>query len=223
MISTVGTVHEERGAVYITTTRPAVGNLADDVTVIWHDTRSRSADQLRKAWALMTDIATYQGESKDEVYREQKIAFTARNMEALQGMLFGLSTATMSEASAFITMLVEIIIEYGIQTREPLFKLADDIEKYVYACMVHKKCAVCGQKAELHHVDAIGMGGNRLTKPQIGARCYPLCRTHHNEWHNIGGREFDKRYHLTPVRMDQRLADVYGLTKKARRVGDYGK
>ena len=96
-------------------------------------------------------------------------------------------------------------------------KLSDDLERYTYAAMLHKKCLVCNQKAEIHHVDAIGMGYNRREKPQIGNRVMPLCREHHMEWHNIGGTAFEERYHVVPVKLDQRLADKYpSLTKKAK-------
>ena len=216
MIQTDGKVYEQRGIVYVKTVRPAADHLSDDVTVVWHDARARTNEQIRKAWALMTEIAAFQGQDKEDVYREQKLSFSAKNLEELQGILFGLSTATVSTASAFISMLVEIAIEYGIRfDREPLYKLADDIQKYVYACLVHKKCCVCGQKADLHHVDAIGMGYNRREKPQLGARVLPLCRMHHMEWHNIGGTAFDEKYHIEPVRLDERLAKTYNISGKA--------
>ena len=209
---------ESRGQVYVLTTRPPVENLSNEVTVQWQDARARSGEQLRKAWALMTEIAAFQGQDKEDVYREQKVAFSAKNLEELQGVLFGLSTATVSTARAFISMLIEIIIEYGIPTREPLFKLTDDVQRYVYTCLIHKKCAVCGRKADLHHYDAVGMGYNRQTKPQIGALVMPLCREHHQQWHSMGEKKFDELYHLEPVAMDERLAKVYRLSKKAREI-----
>lgn len=221
MIQTEGKVYEKNGIIYVKTSRPPVDNLSDDVTVCWQDARARSNEQIRKAWALMTEIAAFQGEDKEDVYREQKVAFSAKNLEELQGVLFGLSTATVSTARAFINMLVEIIIEYGIPTKEPLMNMVDDVQKYVYACLMHKKCAVCGRKAELHHLQAVGMGYNRREKPQIGALVLPLCREHHMEWHNVGGTAFEAKYHLEPVRMDERLAKVYGLTKAAQREGNY--
>lgn len=222
MIQTEGKVYEKNGIVYVKTSRPPVDNLSDEVTVCWQDARARSNEQIRKAWALMTEIAAFQGEDKEDVYREQKVAFSAKNLEELQGVLFGLSTATVSTARAFINMLVEIIIEYGIPTKEPLMNMVDDVQKYVYACLMHKKCAVCGRKAELHHVDAVGMGYNRREKPQLGALVLPLAPEYHREYHNIGRTAFEAKYHLEPVRLDERLAKVYGLTEKARREGNYG-
>ena len=215
MIQTDGKVFEDRGVVYVQTTRPAVDNLSDEVSVIWRDNRSRTGEQNRKAWALMSEIATFMGEEKDVVYKQLALDYTAKNLETLQGMLFHLSTASVSEASAFITMLVNLIIEYDIPTREPLYQLCEDVEKYVYACLINKKCAICGKKADLHHVDRIGAGYNRLTKPQIGARVMPLCRVHHGEVDTLGQTAFDEKYHVQAVPMDARIAQKYHITGKA--------
>lgn len=215
MIQTEGRVFEDRGVVYVKTSRPAVDNLSDEVSVIWRDNRSRTGEQNRKAWALMTEIAAYQGQEKEAVYREQQFEFSQRNMEVLQGMLFHLSTATVSEASAFITMLVNLIIEYDIPTREPLYQLCEDVEKYVYACLINKKCCICGRKADLHHVDQISMGYSRQTKPQIGALVMPLCREHHTEYHSTGGTAFSAKYHVQAVPMTKQIAQKYHISGKA--------
>ena len=216
MITTTGKVYERGGQVYILTSRPAVDNLSDEVEVRWQDKRLRSLEQIRKAFALMADIGKEQGESEKEVYAEQKLAFSMKEMDALNGMLFGLSTATMSEASMFIDFLIALIVEHGIATRDPLYKMCEDIQRYVYVCLLNKRCCVCGKPSDLHHVDAVGMGYNRDTKPQIGDRVLPLCRVHHQEWHGIGGTAFDQRYHVEPVRIDERLAKIY-LPKAARK------
>ena len=39
MITTSGRAYEQRGVVYVKTTRPAADHLADDVAVVWHDAR----------------------------------------------------------------------------------------------------------------------------------------------------------------------------------------
>ena len=130
MIQTEGKVYEQRGVVYVKTSRPAVDHLSDEVTVVWQDNRSRTAEQNRKAWALMSEIAAFMGEEKDVVYKQLALDYSAKNINTLQGMLFHLSTATMSEASAFITMCVNLIIEYDIPTKEPLYTLCEDVKKY---------------------------------------------------------------------------------------------
>lgn len=215
MIQTEGRVYEQRGIVYVKTSRPAVDHLSDEVTVVWSDSRPRTPEQNRKAWALMTEIADFQGQEKETTYREQALAFTEKSLEILQGRLFHLSTATVSEARAFITMLIEIIVEYGIPTKEPLYTMCEDIERYIYACLMNKKCCICGKKADLHHVDQVGMGYSRETKPQLGARVLPLCRVHHTEYHTLGKTEFENRYHVVPVPMDRRIAGKYNISGKA--------
>ena len=210
-IMTTGRAMESPQGVVVYTTRPPVDNLSNEVLVYWQDSRARTLEQIRKAWALMGEIAEYQGQGKDDVYREQSTAFSLKHLEILQGELFHLSTATVSTARAFINLLIEIILEYGIPTKEPLYGLCDDIERYVYACLMNKKCAVCGKKTELHHYDHVGMGRNRREIDHIGMRAYPLCREHHEEIHMIGERAFDEKYHLVPIAIDQKIAKKYNL------------
>lgn len=210
-VTTYGRAFDTSSGVIVKTSRPDVPNLSDEVTVIWKDNRCITSDQMRKAWALMGEIAAYQGETSKDVYREQSSAFTIKHLQTLQDGLFHLSTATVSTARAFINMLIEIIVEYGIPTKEPLTALCDDIEKYVYACLLNRKCAVCGAKTELHHVDQVGMGRNRREIDHLGMQCLPLCRKHHDEAHTIGKSAFMARYHLESVAVDERIAKVYHL------------
>lgn len=210
-IVTDGIAYETPKGVLIRTVRPSVPNLSDEVRVFWRDSRMITNEQRRKAWALMTEIATAQGETKDEVYREQTLEFSNKNIESLQGRLFHLSDATVTEARSFITLLIEIILEYGIPTKEPLYGLCDDLERYTYACLMSKRCAVCGRKPDLHHVDSVGMGFDRREIDHIGMRCLPLCREHHQECHSIGQSEFDAKYHLIPIQIDAKIANKYKL------------
>lgn len=208
---TTGRAMESPSGVVVYTTRPPVDNLSDEVLVYWQDSRARTLEQIRKAWALMGEIAEYQGQGKDDVYREQSTAFSLKHLEILQGELFHLSSATVTTARAFINLLIEIILEYGIPTKEPLYGLCDDIERYVYACLMNKKCAVCGRKTELHHVTKIGMGRNRREIDHIGMLALPLCRDHHDEAHRIGETAFQEKYHLVPIKIDQKIAKKYNL------------
>lgn len=213
-VITSGVVIESDQGVYVRTVRPDVPHLSNEVRVLWVDSRARSNDQIRKAWALMGEIAEYQGQTSEAVYKEQSSEFTLRHLEALQGRLFHLSTATMSEARAFITLLIELILEYNIPTKEPLYALCDDLERYTYACLMNKRCAVCGAKPDLHHVDHVGMGYDRREICHIGMRCLPLCRMHHMEVHQIGQTAFDNKYHLVPVEINAEIAKKYHLGGK---------
>lgn len=189
-----------------------------EVRVELIDNNRRTAEQLRKAWAIMSDIAiAYTGDRRDaeeDVYRPLAAAFAEKRMEtqqSLQRELFHLSTATRSEASAFIGYLIDFVLEYDIPMSRPLGENADDIGQYVYACLKHKKCAVCGQKADLHHVERVGMGRDRREICHIGMNALPLCRVHHQEAHSKGDDAFCAAYHLEPVQIDREIAKVYKL------------
>lgn len=212
-IMTTGRAMESPQGVVVYTTRPPVDNLSNEVLVYWQDSRARTLEQIRKAWALMGEIAEYQGQGKDDVYREQSTAFSLKHLEILQGELFHLSTATVSTARAFINLLIEIILEYGIPTKEPLYGLCDDIERYVYACLMNKKCAVCGKKADIHHCEGstVGMGRNRKTMIHLGLELMPLCREHHGECHSMGQKAFNEKYHLQGIPADEKICKKAGL------------
>jgi hypothetical protein len=212
-VMTEGRADIMRDGAVVYTTLPPLDHLADDVLVYWHDSRARTLEQIRKAWALMGEIAEYQGQGKDDVYREQSTAFSLKHLEILQGELFHLSTATVSTARTFINLLIEIIIEYGIPTKEPLYGLCDDIERYVYACLMNKKCAVCGKKADIHHCEGstVGMGRNRKTMIHLGLELMPLCREHHGECHSMGQKAFNEKYHLQGIPADEKICKKAGL------------
>ena len=84
-----------------------------------------------------------------------------------------------------------------------------DIGRYVYLCLLHKKCCISGKRAELHHTDAVGMGRNRNEITHIGMRAMPLSRKYHNEVHTIGQAKFNEKYHIYGVKIDKVIASKY--------------
>lgn len=212
MIATIGRITSETPvAVLISTSRPPAENLADTVTVCWADARSISPDQRRKAYALMGEIAAWSGSSPEDVKASMKLDFRERAFGGLQQGLISLADCTMTEARMFISMLIEFMLEMDVPSKVPLWDYNDDVSAYVYACLIHRKCAVCGKKADLHHVDRVGMGRDRRETCHIGMHALPLCRIHHQEAHQHGDARLMQKYHLDPVEIDQKVAKVYRL------------
>lgn len=178
------------------------------------DGRSISPDQRKKAYALMNEIAEWMGDLPEYVKRLMKMEFMINRMQALQKQMFSLSDCDVTTAREFITYLIDFIIAHDVPTQKPLYELCDDIDKYVYACLIHKKCAVCGAAGELHHVEAIGMGRDRDGVYQIGMPVISLCRIHHSESHTIGQQAFMKKYWLQPVELTKEIGKKYKLTKR---------
>ena len=177
------------------------------------DKRHISADQRKKAYVLISYIAAWWGYTPVEAMKEMLKLMFVGEAETLRRS-FSLSDCDMTTARLFITYLIDFCLLHGVDVGEPLYQLSEDIPRYVWACLMNKRCAVCGKKAELHHVDAVGMGRNRKEICHVGMRALPLCREHHTEIHAVGREEFLKRYFLEPVRIDERIAKVYRL--KAR-------
>lgn len=177
------------------------------------DKRHISADQRKKAYVLISYIAAWWGYTPLECMKEMLKLMFIGEAETLRRS-FSLSDCDMTTARLFITYLIDFCLLHGVDVGEPLYQLSEDIPRYVWACLMNKRCAVCGRKAELHHVDAVGMGRNRKEICHIGMRALPLCREHHTEIHRIGQGDFLKRYILEPVRIDERIAKVYRLNTK---------
>lgn len=185
----------------------------ESVSVEFVDKRRISAKQRKKAYVLISYIGAWWGYTPIECMKEMLKLMFVGEAETLRRS-FSLSNCDMTTARLFITYLIDFCLLHGVDVGEPLYQLSEDIPRYVWACLMNKRCAVCGKKAELHHVDAVGMGRNRKEICHIGMRALPLCREHHTEIHSIGQEDFLRRYIIEPVRIDERIAKVYRL--KAR-------
>jgi hypothetical protein len=172
------------------------------------DSRAINADQRKKAHALMRDISLYSGHTPEEIKEIMKFDFISRT----GCPEFSLSDVDMSTAREFITHLINFCLEWGVPCRDSLLEMTDDIGKYLYLCLYHKKCCICGRKAEIHHVDHVGMGNNRKEICHVGYRVQALCRRHHNEAH-LGQKTFDRKYYVYGIKIDEILAKRLNLGK----------
>jgi hypothetical protein len=124
---------------------------------------------------------------------------------------FSLSNTDMTTANEFLTFLIDFCLEFDIPTTDNLLDRSPEIARYILKCLIEKKCVVCGERAELHHVDAVGMGRNRREINHVGMKALPLCRKHHSEAHSIGQAEFNHRYHVFGIRLDNDLCNIWRL------------
>lgn len=190
-----------------------------EATVFLHDGREITPDQRRKAWALVGEIAAWSGyrqRDKEDVNQQLKAEFVRHRADDLLRLAIGkfsLRDVELSVASMYIQYLVEFVIENEVPTKQPITELCEDIQAAVYSAAIHKRCIVCGRKADLHHVDRVGMGGNRKDICHIGMRALPLCREHHNEAHQHGDVALMDKYHLEPIVIDEKIAKVHRLGK----------
>lgn len=181
------------------------------------DGRPISERQRRMCYAMIREISDWMGQGNGETFRElvkesRKLDFMVNEIHENADRLFSLSDAPVSLVAAFQKYLVHFIIENGIPVRKPLYAYVDDMQDYLYYCLIHKTCAVCGRPADLHHIDRVGMGRNREEMVHEGMECMSLCRTHHEEVHSLGEKEFFARYHFDRgIELDKTLCKIYKL------------
>ncbi len=177
-----------------------------------HDGRLINREQQKIIYALFGDIRAYTGEDVDYIKSYTKSLFmTYCDVLGVHHKPFSFATCTRDEASSFIDFLLQMCIKLGIPISCTPADVADDVKTQIYAMILQKMCVCCGDVAELHHVEAVGMGRDRTTINHIGVQCLSLCRKHHTEAHTIGKDAFFKKYHLESVAIDEEIADVYNL------------
>jgi hypothetical protein len=179
------------------------------------DSRPLSDKQRKMCYALINAIAEWSGSSPQDIKEAFKLEFWADKVDTLADKIFSLSNAPMSLVAEFQKFLIVFVLENDVPTKFPLIDYVDDIDHYVYMCLIHKKCAICGKKAELHHIDTIGLGNDRTQINHIGKEAISLCREHHKEFHDIGKASFFEKYHLNGgVKIDKTICKIYGLKGK---------
>ena len=194
------------------------------------DGRTISAIQRRKIFALVRDIADWATWAKDkrqyrEVLRQLQLLYLIDSTDTesvrhqleyhycdlLNINLFSLSTCDVSTARDFISYLIDLVIENDIPCRDSLLNRCDDIDRYLYSCVEHRKCAICGHKADIHEVERVGMGRDRRQIHHLGQLVQPLCRQHHCEVDQLGQISFNAKYHLSEgIRLDENLCKKIG-------------
>ena len=162
------------------------------------DGRHISAEQRKKAYATIRDIADWTGYLPEEMKEILKYQHMMRTGDAY----LSLSNCSMDTAREFINTILEFALENGIPLSDNAIERTDDIGRYLYYCLVHKKCAICGKDGEIHHEDAIGMGNDRTKVDDSSYKKICLCREHHTLAHSLGVIRFREMY------------KVYGIVAK---------
>ena len=159
------------------------------------DGRHISAVQRRKIYANIADIAYYCG----EVPEYTKELFKFLYISETGAPYFSLSDCSMETAREYISFLIDFALQHDIPLSDPGLQRTDDIERYLWSCIKHKRCCLCGKPADIHHVQAIGAGRDRRNYDDSEHKKMALCRLHHSEAHSIGVDTFNAKYHVFGV------------------------
>ena len=220
---------ESEGKTYLVTELDEMPNLdhvetvsgtRDQFYMDWEiaDTRKARPQQRRLFFALLNDIADWSVTPQDYL----KSLFYLQYQIYTDGKQISLSDVTRSSVSD-ANQLLDLVIDFMFEWRVPFKKgyelLPRNQEYYLFECCRHRVCMICGNRADIHHVDVIGAGMNRTHVDHTKRHVMALCRKHHGEIEQIGAPAFSAKYHV-PV--DGIRLDIETL-KKIGVQGNYGK
>lgn len=191
-------------------TRGMLQKRAAQVEIRLVDGREITAQQRKKVFATIRDIAIWSGHEPEEI----RGLLTWDFMQEQEGIgAFSLSDVDMTTARLFIDYLIRFCLSWDVPTKRPLIEYCEDVYKYLYHCLEYRKCAVCGADADVHHADRIGMGRDRERLVHEGLKAIALCRRHHERAHKDERRLFEQ-YHIFGIPLDQYLCKRLNLKAK---------
>lgn len=171
------------------------------------DGRRISIEQRKKIYATLRDISEYTGDPPEATKEWMKYGY----LEKTGQQYFSLADCSVTTAREFINYLMDVCLCNGIILTESGLKRTDDINAYLIQCIRHKRCCICGRPADIHHMDAIGMGNDRRHYDDSEHEIIALCREHHTQAHSLGNVRFMERYKVYGIKRYQAVeAEEFG-------------
>ena len=184
-----------------------LGNLTTG-DLLLNDCRMISRQQQKKIYAMIGDISDYTGHHVEFLKSYLKCEY----IKMYGGEWFSLGYVDMTTARKFIEFILHICFEWEVPLSTNTVDLSRDINNYLYLCLTHRKCAICGEKADIHHhSNLVGMGRDRNRHDHHNSEFIALCRTHHTECHQIGLKQFEQKYHLKAIKLDLETIKELGI------------
>lgn len=181
------------------------------------DERNMTFAQNGMIHALFEDIALHTGHSPEFVKDILKARFSV--VKGIEGFSMGNLGISQVFAGEFIEHILEFCFMNEIPFKYQQYHLAGDITKVLFLYIKYKQCFICGNKetAQYAHYEAVGMGRNRKTIDHSKHRFMCLCDFHHREQHNIGVKEFLKKYVIIPIKLTPEQIAEFRIGKNIRK------
>jgi len=175
------------------------------------DNRTIRPDQRKKIFATIRDIATYSCDDPEYIRGIMLYDFCTLN----DVMPFSLSSCSVAMAREYLNYIIEFALRWNIPLRDKGIDRTDDIDKYLYFCIKHRVCAISGKpNADIHHVDAIGMGADRNKVDHTQYRLIALSRHWHRLVHDKGEDEIFEKNKVYGIKVDRETLKYIGIRSK---------
>ena len=163
------------------------------------DGRTIRADQRKRYFATLKDISDYTGHITESLHDYFKFLYRYLH----EDISISMSDCTVTQARDMISLLIDFVLNNDIPLSDLGMNRVDDVDRYLYLCIVNRICSCCGGKADIHHVDKVGAGRNRNKIDHEGMKVIALCRNHHTEIHTIGEKDFEKKHRVYGMKLDK--------------------
>lgn len=193
--------------VHVPDYKPSQKKVSTIVTIGIDDGRKISPGQQSILHCFFGEIARATGHTKREIKEYLKDEF-ARESDICE---FSLSTVDMTTARHFIEHVLEFMFFHGIEVSQKVQALAKGVGNHLYLCLKFRTCACCWELAEVHHIDAIGMGRDRTQANHAEHRLIALCRKHHDEAHSSGWTGFSLKHHVAGLKLNEQTIKELGI------------
>lgn len=174
------------------------------------DPRSFSPEQRAFTFALLNDIYFFTGqpfESLKEMFYWKYQLLTGKKIS-----LADVSENTKDDIALLDNIILDFIFENNIPFKNGYEIPQQNVQYYFYKCITTRTCCVCGRKpADIHHVDAVGMGNNRKNINNSGRSFMALCRKCHTTIHIEGFTEFTEKRKLIAITISDNDLKRLGL------------
>ncbi|GFF01085.1 Phage protein [Lactiplantibacillus plantarum] len=179
------------------------------------DTRKARPQQRRLFFALLSDIYTWSGMPTDflkNLFYLQYESYTFGKQISLSDV----TQSSVSDANQLLDLVIDFMFEWHVPFKEGYKLLPREQEYYLFQCCRHRVCMICGNHADIHHVDVIGVGMNRTHVDHTKRHVMALCRVHHSEIEQIGSVAFSAKYHVPVdgIKLDKETLKRIGLKGK---------
>lgn len=190
-----------------------VSGSKDEFYIDWElaDRRKMRVRQRRLFFALINDIVQWsvmpQEYVKDMFYLQYS-AYTGKEISLADS-----SKTSVSDVNVLIDLVIDFMFEWNVPFKEGYKQLPREEQYFIYECCRHRRCLVCGDYADIHHLDTVGMGMNRDHTDHTKKHVMPLCRTHHENYHQLGAEKFAELYHVpvNGIKLDAETLKKIGI------------
>ena len=185
------------------------------VDLTFADPRQARPQQRRLFFALLNDIAEHfvvpQEFLKTMFYTQYEFYTAGKSIS-----LADTTKSSVSDANQLLDLVIDFMFEWHVPFKKGYELLPKDEAYYQYECCRHRVCAICGREhADIHHWDAVGSETRKLADHRQH-RFMALCRTCHNEFHQIGPIRFTQKYHVQPIKLDEETLIKLGVMSRKR-------